>query len=174
MADPDQGASKTGAPAAPPRAHLVHQTRKRMRLKIPSRRHDKAFFSHLEERLKTIPQIESAVVTPETASVLLNFVEGQGAGIAVALDALEILSLAKDRQSSSEQPSIAADDNPNSLYEAFAKGRIDRRTLALTVLVLLVVRRLLRGGWVGPALALAWFLYEVYRAQLPQDTDGAE
>ena len=150
-----------------------------MRLKIPSRRHDRAFFTHLEERLKAIPQIESAVVTPETASVLLNFVEGQGAGIAVALDALEILSLTKDRPaesaSASEATSIAGDDSPSSLYQAFANGRVDRRVLALTVLLLLVVRRLLRGGWVGPALALAWFLYEVYRARLPQaahDPDG--
>lgn len=38
------------------------------------------------------------------------------------------------------------------------------------VLILLVVRRLLRGGWVGPAVAFIWLLYEVYRAQLPQDT----
>ena len=83
-----------------------------MRLKIPSKRHDSALFAHLEERLRTIPKIESAGATSGTASVLLNFVEGQGAGIAVALDALEILSLATNRQSPSATASVASDDSP--------------------------------------------------------------
>jgi hypothetical protein len=37
------------------------------------------------------------------------------------------------------------------------------------LLVLLLLRQLLRGGWLAPGLALLWFLFEVLRARFPED-----
>jgi hypothetical protein len=164
----DAARARAHASSKPARAHLVHQTRRRMRFKIPTKRHDQAFFAQLEQRLAELPKIEAALVTPETASVLLSFAEGNGATIAAALDALEIVSVAgKDTGAGAEDAEHAEDRD--RLSRALASGRVDRRALAFTVLVLLLLRQLLKGGWLAPGLALIWFLLEVLRARQPQE-----
>lgn len=153
----------------PPSAHLLHQTRRRMRLKVPSRRHDTAFFKRLEQQLAAIPKIEAAIMTPATASVLLSFAEGEGDSVAAALDALESISLAKpEHNGTGLSDDRTNDDTEPPSQQAAAGGTVDRRALAFTVLVLLLLRQLLRGGWLAPALALLWFLFEVLRAQRPE------
>lgn len=143
-----------------------------MRYKVPSKRYDPAFFAKLEQRLAEIPAIESAVIRPETAGVLLHFAEGEGDGIAAALDALQILSLGGTHASAASTPQAGAAEGAEPAAQAQATGRIDRRALAFTVLALLLLRQILRGGWLAPGLALLWFLFEVLRARLPQDADS--
>lgn len=164
------------AKEAAPRAHLVHQSARRMRLRIPSRRHDVAFFGHLQQQLAAIPKIESTLVTPKTASVLLSFAEGDGNGIAAALDALGLVSLVEanasepgtDSDGSPDQRIVAAPRGPAAGPTAPANRRVDRRALAFTVFILLLLRQLLKGGWLAPGLAFIWLLLELLRAQLPQ------
>lgn len=165
MADTHHGPAQ--APA--PRAHLVHRTARRMRLKVPVRRGDGAFFAALEQRLAAIPKIESAILTPHTASVLLHFAEGEGDGIAAAIDALELLDLAAP----GAEPAAAPGSSAAGAGAAADGTGIDRRQLALTVLLLLLLRRLLRGGWLAPALALMWLLYELQRAHTAPADSGS-
>jgi len=155
-----------------PSAHLVHRTARRMRYKVPSKRQDRAFFAKLEQRLAEIPAIESAVIRPETAGVLLHFAEGEGDGIAAALDALQILSLGGTQASGSSSPRTDTATRTDNAAQGLTTARIDRRALAFTVLMLLVLRQILRGGWLAPGLALLWFLFEVLRARTPQDADS--
>jgi hypothetical protein len=141
-----------------------------MRLKVPSRRHDTAFFARLEQQLAAIPEIEAALMTPATASVLLRFAEGEGDGVAAAIDALEGIALAKPDANRAASPhETAANETEPALQQGNASDRVDRRALAFTVLVLLLLRQLLRGGWLAPGLALVWFLFEVLRARMPED-----
>jgi hypothetical protein len=142
-----------------------------MRLKVPSRRHDTAFFERLEQQLAAIPEIEATLMTPATASVLLRFAEGEGDGVAAAVDALEGIALAKPDANRAASPNETAANEAAepSLQQGNASGRVDRRALAFTVLVLLLLRQLLRGGWLAPGLALVWFLFEVLRARMPED-----
>ena len=49
------------------------------------------------------------------------------------------------------------------LIAGVGASKLDRRTLAFAVFVALVIRQLVRKGNLAPALAFAWFLYEVYR-----------
>lgn len=141
-----------------------------MRLKIPTKRHDRAFFARLEQRLREIPGIESAVLTPETAGVLLQFAEGEGDGIAAALDSLKILTIAQAHTGAStmSQPPVSSDTDVDA-QQGRERSPVDRRALALTVLVLLLLRQALRGGWWAPGLALLWFLFEVLRARMAPD-----
>lgn len=144
-----------------------------MRYKVPSKRYDRAFFAKLEQRLAEIPAIESAVIRPETAGVLLHFADGEGDGIAAALDALQILSLGGTHASAASTPQAGAAEGAEPAAQAQATGRIDRRAPAFKVLALqLLLRQILRGGWLAPGLALLWFLFEVLRARLPQDADS--
>jgi hypothetical protein len=148
-----------------------------MRLKIPSKRHDRAFFTQLEQRLREIPSIESAVLTPETAGMLLQFAEGEGDGVAAALEALKIVAIAQGHASA---PAMTEHQAPSetglNAREVDAQGQehspIDRRALAFTVLMLLLLRQILRGGWWAPGLALLWLLFEVLRARMTPGADS--
>jgi hypothetical protein len=146
---------------APPKAHVVHRTARRMRLRVPSKRHDPGFFAALEERLSQIPKIEAALANPRTASILLRFADGDGDAINAAIDALEILSMEQHGKDRARRLDALAPGNAGRVLPA----GIDRRAVAFTVLVLLLIRRLLRGGYLAPALALVWLIYEVWRAR---------
>lgn len=168
MAEPGLVQHGTSA-AAPPFAHLVHQSRRRLRLKIPSRRHDDAFFERLEQHLALIPKIEAAAVNPATASISLQYAPDEGDCIAAALEALALVRLAKPESSGARPDHPATDDRISaSNRTAIASARGDRRALAFTVMLLLLLRQRLRGGWLAPGLALLWFLFEVLRARAPQ------
>lgn len=145
-----------------------------MRLKVPSKRHDAAFFEHLEKQLAAIPTIESALVTPKTASVLLSFAEGEGNGIAAALDALGLVSVTEANASehlsgSGEDRQEAARAVSDAPPEGSSRG-VDRRALAFTVFVLLLLRQVLKGGWLAPGLAFAWLLLELLNARTSQQS----
>lgn len=147
-----------------------------MRLRVPSRRHDAPFFAHLQKQIETIPKIESSLVTPKTASVLLRFAEGDASGIDAALEELGILSVVE----SSNQTTAAfggngvdqSADSSRQTNRSPANGGVDRRALAFTVLLLLLLRQLLRGGWLAPGLAFVWLLFEVWQARRPQAGDS--
>jgi len=144
-----------------------------MRLKIPSRRQDAAFFARLKRQIEAIPKIESARVTPQTASALLLFAEGDGSAIAAALETLDIVSIVESGRSEAGTASAnrgdPAGDPDTQTYAGLASGRTDRRALAFTVFLLLVLRQLLRGGWLAPGVALIWLLFEIWRAHAPED-----
>jgi hypothetical protein len=54
------------------KAHIVHHIEgRRMRLRVPHKRHDRAFFRHLQQRLDGIGV--KAEVNPAAASVLLHY-----------------------------------------------------------------------------------------------------
>jgi hypothetical protein len=154
----------------PPSAHLVHRTAGRMRLRVPTKRNDQVFFADLEERLRQVPRIEKALARPQTAGVLLHFAEGDGDRIAKAIDALDILSIDDlgARATRRLDAIVPNPDNAISLLHALRSGSIDRRKIAFAVFMLLLLHRLLRGGYVAPGLALIWLIYEVWRGS---DTD---
>lgn len=154
----------------PPSAKLVHRTACRMRLRVPAKRNDQVFFADLEERLRRIPRIEKAVTRSQTAGVLLHFAEGDGDGIAAAIDRLEILSIDDPGGRATRRLDAIAPtpDNAISLLHALRSGSIDRRKIAFAIFILLLMHRLLRGGYVAPGLALIWLIYEVWRGS---DTD---
>lgn len=54
-----------------PEAQLVHCIEGRMRLRIPARRRDAIWFARVEDRLRTLPGIDSVAINALAASVLL-------------------------------------------------------------------------------------------------------
>ena len=56
-----------------PSARVCHFATGRLRVKIPKRRHDEAFFTHVAERVSGWDSVERVEVNPLTASVLVFF-----------------------------------------------------------------------------------------------------
>lgn len=136
-----------------------------MRLRVPGKRHDHGYFAALEAELAKIPELEQVVSDPRTASVLLSFAAGSGDSVTAALQALGLLSPENGSATGRRRldrvlPNAA---RARRLIAGVGASKLDRRTLAFAVFVALVIRQLVRKGNLAPALAFAWFLYEVYR-----------
>jgi hypothetical protein len=53
-----------------PEAYIVHRVNNRLRIKVPSKRGDKLYFASIEKKFSKDSGDQSAVVNPDTASVL--------------------------------------------------------------------------------------------------------
>jgi hypothetical protein len=53
-------------------AYVAHSTRSRVRLCVPGRRHDQAFFHNLRRRLSACDGISWVAINPAAASVAIN------------------------------------------------------------------------------------------------------
>lgn len=139
-------------------AFIVHQVPGRMRFKVPDRRGDIAFFSHLSECLSLCPGISSTNINARTGSVVLSYIP--------ALGIQDIVDYALDRLSLDLQPpteiikhSIAdsAGSGLSSLDKGLASvsaGLIDVRSILLLMLVVLAVRQFRQGHLAGPVSSL--------------------
>jgi hypothetical protein len=136
-------------------AHAVHRSRARLRLRVPARRHDATWFGEVERALITQPGIADVHVSPATGTLTLRLdAEDAAAPPVAARLAAAGLRLADDGAAPARRSARAT----TSLR--LGSVRLRRRDLALGLFLLLLMRQLLRSGWLAPALALAWFLAE--------------
>jgi hypothetical protein len=138
--------------------YALHASQTRLRLRVPTRRRDAAWFAAAERVLATQPGISAVRSSPETATLTLHLAAGNGsAGPAVSTQlATAGLRLADRRAvlNPVQRPAPAARRlGPRGV-------RLRRRDLALALFLLLLMRQMLRSGWLAPALALAWLLAE--------------
>jgi hypothetical protein len=56
--------------------YIVHRTPRRLRLQVPSRRHESSFFAALQRRLSACEGIVAVEANPVTASIVINHVRG--------------------------------------------------------------------------------------------------
>ena len=151
-----------------PVGRVCHLTTGRLRVKIPEKRRDEAFFKTLEQRLVSWDSIERVGVNPLTASVLVHFSD-LGALFAenamrndlftVDLDAFEA-EHAKPRQALTEWAKQRWADADKSLRR-WSDGRADIRSAALLALVAGSIFQLFRGQIAPPAATLLWDAGEV-------------
>ncbi|MGI9212668.1 MAG: HMA2 domain-containing protein [Methylococcaceae bacterium] len=140
-------------------AYIAHHIPGRLRLRIPDRRGDTVFFSHLSECLGRCAGIESITVKPQTACVVFT----SHPGLALA----DIVEWGRDKCGLNIQQQPLTVAHP-SVAEAvgsglggldrgmarFSSGVIDLRSLLFIVLVILIIRQLRRGQLVGPVSSL--------------------
>ena len=153
--------------ALPP-ARIGHLTSGRLRIKIPDRRRDEAFFRTVAARLASWHSVERVEVNPLTASVLVHFSD-LAALLAENAEKNDLFAVALD------DPAITAP--PPSLTEQAAEGfaaadRAMRRWTAGTadlrgsVFLLLLaggIYQLLRGNIAAPATTLLRYAGDMLR-----------
>ena len=153
-----------------PVGRVCHLTTARLRVKIPAKRRDEAFFKLLEQRLASWDSIERVEVNPLTASVLVHFPD-LGALFAenamrndlftVDLDAIEAED-GKPRQALTEWAKQRWADADKSLRR-WSDGRADIRSAAFLALVAGSIFQLFRGQIAPPTATLLWDAGEVLR-----------
>ena len=151
-----------------PEGRVCHLTIGRLRLRIPEKRRDEAFFKTLEQRLASWDSIERVEVNPLTASVLVHFPDldtlfAENAMrndlFTVDLDELES-EHGKPRQALTEWAKQRWGDADKALRR-WSDGRADIRSAAFLALVAGCIFQLFRGQIAPPAATLLWDAGEV-------------
>ncbi|MEA3274230.1 MAG: hypothetical protein U9Q81_02825 [Pseudomonadota bacterium] len=138
-----------------PQARIVHQTRERLRLRIPEKRKDLPFFLDLYDELRRIPGVTEVVANPMTGSLLLRFPDGYGSAVTSVLAKSPRLCLGGTGAHGKQAPSPTA-HSFGGIDRVFAEaGRVtDLRTVLFLLVLGLTVRQVLRGQILAPALTM--------------------
>jgi hypothetical protein len=160
-------------------AYQVHRTAERLRLRVPDRRHDSAFFAELSDRLSRLPGVIEVSGNPVSAGVLIRLdptrdptreqdpipaieaaglirVIGGPPPLSPGLTALRRAAMRIDRE-----------------LEEQTGGSADLRMVAFLLLVALALGQALRGQLLAPAASLLWYAYELLRF-VPPAPDEAD
>jgi len=157
-----------------PRAYRVHRTPGRVRLKIPERRGDHAFFDEIAELLRRFSAVTKVECNPLTGSLLLRHL-GQldGEPMQAALSALaEMVEL--ELSSPPVARRLRADVvGVDRSIQQYTRGAIDLSTATALGLLALAGIQLLRGQQPVIAVSLAWYATELLRRwRDPSDKSG--
>lgn len=149
-------------------AYLSHVATGRVRIKIPERRGDEAYFYALETALSARLDIQRVQVSARTGSALL-FHDG-------SLDLNALAAQAKDQgwfqldltppvpESLSGLISRQL-DRLDHLMRRFSGSRLDNPSLIFLALAVLAVRQIAKGQVAPPAATTLWYLYELLQRQ---------
>jgi hypothetical protein len=155
----------------PEAAIPVHETGDRLRVRVPSRRYDRYWFETVCRSLRAQPGVLEVSSRPSTGSISIRF---DTARKALRRDSSPILAavglrIAVRRSEGGATHGANAQERDPAMPIRAANGprfglvqdrRIRREHLALAVLAMLLLRNLIRSGWMLPGLALIWFLLE--------------
>lgn len=152
-----------------PTAYVAHQAGERLRLRIPARKGDAAFFTRAERDLAGCAGVAYAEANPLTASVLLHY-HGDLADLAAAAAAGQLFSLEPPQPPSRSVLDIVSDrvERLEQLVLHSSRGAVDLDTLLFVGLVGAGVVQIARGRALGPAstlLANAATILAIHRAR---------
>jgi len=156
-----------------PDAFITHLTRDRVRIKIPSKKGDAAYFASLKEKLAALselPGIQRIEANPLTGSILVLH----------TLD-LETLDLGLVAQYSEfnqlfrlQQPPAKQTPAPGNKAGGRAAGEIDPKVLAILGFVGVAIIQLKRGHIMMPAITALWYAYSLMKERQREAVGGGE
>lgn len=157
-----------------PRAYVVHRTRHRVRLRVPDKRADTAWFSEAAARLEEMDWVSRIETGPVSASLVLH------CDIADNLDerlsttgVFEFQAQAPAVPPATEQLKAGVSDLDRALRESGA-GDTNLRSLLFLLMLILAGVQMARGQVMVPAISLLWYAMELVlgaRAQPPVEID---
>jgi hypothetical protein len=155
VVDPREG---TGLP----QARITHATPNRVRLKVPARRYDEAFFRTVEQRLKGWRNVERVEVNPLTASVLIHFSDPAALMVeAMTGNDLFQIILPQEGGDLSGQPLLARLQETVTAADGSLRhwtgGALDLRTAIFAALFVGGLQQLVQGNVAAPAATLLWY-----------------
>lgn len=147
---------------SPERAQPCHVLPGRMRLRIPARRHDTAYFADVERHLSHCDGVEAIETSALTASVLIRHVCTADAITAYALEhGLFTVEAGNDaapaRRRHLATRNAAAPGTPDETAEG--NGMLTASLAGLGIL------QSLRGQFMAPGLTLLWYAYHLWRTR---------
>jgi len=141
-------------------AFVVHELPGRLRLRIPEKRSDSAFFAGLAERLTECPGVRSIEINALTGSILLfHAAETSAVDVARYAEQAALFSVIP----SSATPARTLGQCAAKGLDAFDRGLtaasggwVDLQSAFFLLLLGLAVRQARRGQVLAPAISLFW------------------
>jgi hypothetical protein len=155
-----------------PEARVCHFTSNRVRLRIPERRHDRAFFEAVQRQLSQWQGVDRVEVNPATASVLIHYSDGPAflAEHYAQNNLFAVGDIPPDQSAPETSPAISIAQRTRGGVDAFDRavqrlsgGQADLRSLVMLGLLGTGVVQLLRGNVAVPAITLFWYAGDALR-----------
>lgn len=163
-----------------PEARVVHLSRGRLRVKVPEKRRDEAFFKTVEEHLRSWQSIERVEVNPLTASLLVHFADlgGLFAENAMRNDlfAIDFDELRAEHEGARPSVMVWARQrwaDADKLLRRWTDGNADLRSTAFLVAVVGAIVQAYRGQIAPPAATLLWDageMLQIWRTPLDEQS----
>jgi len=144
-----------------PAARISHFTLRRLRIKVPEKRRDRAFFDTVAERLATWDSVEGVETNPLTASVLVHFSDPERLFFeAAAKNDLFDIDLAAgfgDSAPAITEAAVQSFETADHALRRWTQNQIDIRGVLFVLLLAGGIFQLLRRRLDAPAPTLLWY-----------------
>jgi hypothetical protein len=145
-----------------PAARISHFTPRRLRIKVPEKRRDRAFFDNVFEQLARWESVERVETNPLTASVLIHFSEPERLFLEAAAknDLFDIdldAAFADSSKPVITQSAVQTLQTPDDALRRRTKNEVDLRGVLFVVLLAGGIFQLLRRRLDAPAPTLLWY-----------------
>ena len=145
-----------------PAARISHFTARRLRIKVPEKRRDRAFFDTVAERLATWDSIEGVETNPLTASILIHFSDPESLFLEAASknDLFEIdfdTALADSSEPVVTRAAVQSFQKADNALRRWTANQIDMRGVLFVLLLAGGALQLLRRRLDAPAPTLLWY-----------------
>jgi Heavy metal associated domain 2 len=153
------------------KAHVVHSVPGRTRFRVRNRRHDRAFFQGIEQRLARVPQVESVAADPRTGSVLVHH-RGSALDLLMAAAETGLTELVDLEEPEPLALQLRAEIQLfDDLVRRSSSGQLDLSTVAMLGLFTLAAFQIVRGNHPLIGISLAWYAAELLRRwEAPAET----
>lgn len=148
-----------------PRAYVSHLIPGRVRLRVPERRRDEAYFSALKQHVAEWPGVTEVHVNPLTAGVLVFFSNG-GAALTHA-QGCDLFELSEAEPPPPKMPIGHRARHHARRFDARMRemtgGRADTQSLVFIALSLAGIYQIMRRNVGAPATTLLWYAGDLLR-----------
>jgi hypothetical protein len=144
-----------------PSARITHFTTRRLRIKVPEKRRDAAFFNFVRGRLAAWDGVDRVETNPLTASILVYF-SGAERLLLEAIATNDFLDIDFDAIAQPPEPvvtraAVRSFVTSDRALRGWTQNQIDMRSVVFLLLFVGGVYQLLRGRLSTPAPTLLWY-----------------
>jgi hypothetical protein len=146
-----------------PAARIVHETPARLRIQIPSKRGDAAYFDAVAQDVSDFPTVTAVRVNPRTAGALLEHSGISKSGLAQYARQKALFEL----QTLHAEPHVMLGEVSNRVqaidtkFRTLTHGDLDIRSLVFLGLIALGIRQMMQGNFVVPAVSAFWYALQI-------------
>jgi hypothetical protein len=161
-----------------PAARITHFTARRLRVRVPEKRRDAAFFSRAAESLAGWDSVERVETNPLTGSVLIYFTDAHRlfAEAAAKNDLFEIDFAAITTESAEPvvtRAAVRSFETADVALRRWTQNQLDVRSVLFLVLLAGGTYQLLRRHLAAPAPTLLWYAGDLIGLWTHQPTSAA-
>jgi hypothetical protein len=147
---------------SPPAARVTHFTTRRLRIRVPEKRRDAAFFSLVADRLAAWDSVERVETNPLTGSILVYFTDAHRL-FAEAAAKNDLLDIDFDAiEAGLAEPvvtraALRSFETAEVALRRWTNDQVDVRSVLFLLLLAGGAYQLLRGRLAAPAPTLLWY-----------------